>query len=332
MNKSTIIYIFIALILGVAVYFILRKDRSGTIPEGLRDFAISDTQNVTKIVLSDRYNTTTILERQPDGNWLINKKYKAFKDRVELLLECLKRIQVRTPVPAEARDKFIKDMAATGVKIELYKNHESSPAKAYTVGGNTADELGTVMLLKGSPEPFVMHIPGFNGYLSVRYFTAVQDWRSRVALEFNPLDLTSLEIEYPAYPKRSFILRMDEKNVSIENPESHQKAKPKMDKVKAAVIGFSHLDFEDFISPKFINIDSTISSEPFAIIKPKTKHGNQPELRLYRKRASGQTKFIEDKIWDGDKFFGALSSSPKELFSIQRFVLDKIPMKWEEME
>jgi hypothetical protein len=76
-------------------------------------------------------------------------------------------------------------MAAKSTKIEIYSKGEK--VKQYYVGHATQDNTGTYMLLtnpetdKNYEEPFITHIPGFEGFLSTRYLTE----SSRLERSFN---------------------------------------------------------------------------------------------------------------------------------------------------
>jgi hypothetical protein len=64
------------------------------------------------------------------------------------------------------------------------------------VGGVTQDNLGTYMLLENSDVPFVIEIPGFRGYLSSRFSTEENNWRSHVLIGEKPDEIKQIEISY----------------------------------------------------------------------------------------------------------------------------------------
>jgi hypothetical protein len=54
------------------------------------------------------------------------------------------------------------------------------------VGGITADEKGTIMLMEGSEKPYVVHIPSFVGQVRVRYLLGDDNWRDRAIFSEKP--------------------------------------------------------------------------------------------------------------------------------------------------
>ena len=99
--------------------------------------------------------------------WSVNDKYRVRKDVINTLLETIKDIRIKRPVPLSSFETVIKDMSTIGIKIEIYREFKNP--KVYTIGNTTSDHLGNYMLLDGSKEPHIVHIPSFNGFLSPRY-------------------------------------------------------------------------------------------------------------------------------------------------------------------
>ena len=169
MKKSTWIFIVLAVVLGAAAYYISTSKNSGsTIEADERDFAIADTQNITKIFIASRHDRSSLLERQADGTWTVNKDYKARKDGIDILLETINRITVKAPVSKAKFDHVVKHLSTRGVKVEIYKDGKK-PFKTYYVGTPNQDHTGSFMMIDGATKPFLMHMEGFFGFLSTRY-------------------------------------------------------------------------------------------------------------------------------------------------------------------
>ena len=65
-------------------------------------------------------------------------------------------------------NSVIKTLASEGVKVELYTQNKKL-YKTFYIGGETADFLGTYMIMEGAKKAYVIHIPGFNGFLTPRF-------------------------------------------------------------------------------------------------------------------------------------------------------------------
>ncbi len=189
---------------------VILSRRSGTVREELKDFAVKDTAGITKIFLSDRAGNSITLKRTTDKGWLVNDSIVARRESIKLLLEVIYRVDVRTRVSKSAYNTVIKDLAAKGIKCEIYTTDPSEPFKVYYVGSHTEDALGTFMMLANSTVPFVTEIPGFNGYLTPWYPTHISDWIDKVVFAYAPEDITKVSVTYPSFPDRSFDLSMNE--------------------------------------------------------------------------------------------------------------------------
>ena len=111
-NKTLIL---ITLVLAALTVWLVTQSRSGTVREELRNFAVKDTGSVTKIFLADRSGKTIELERE-GTRWRLNKKYYARRDAIKILLETLKNISLKSPVPKSMYNTVIKQLSTGAVK------------------------------------------------------------------------------------------------------------------------------------------------------------------------------------------------------------------------
>jgi hypothetical protein len=183
------------IVLAIITVWLVMQNQSGTVREELRDFAVQDTASVTKIFLADRSGKSIELERE--GNrWRLNKKYYARRDAVKVLLETLKNVSVRSMVAKSGYNSIIKQLSSSGIKCEIYMHGEKKPGKVIYVGTETQDSKGTYMMLENSSVPFVTEIPGFEGYLTPRFFLNEQEWRDKTVLDFAYNDIRSIRAVY----------------------------------------------------------------------------------------------------------------------------------------
>lgn len=194
--------IVLAVIAAGIIFLIVRENQShdDLSPEAY-DFAIDDTASIDRIVLWNRSPDTAVLTREA-GIWLINGSYPARPDAIEVLLETLYRVRLRGFAPDAATTNILKSMATYGVHIDVFSGDQT--LKSFTVGTETPDMLGTYFLRDGFGRPVAVHIPGFNGYLSSRFFLREDLWRHRVlwpnqepvaAVSISYLDSASANIE-----------------------------------------------------------------------------------------------------------------------------------------
>ena len=207
MPKKQLFYLSIILTMA-ALIWVLSNDEKSTITLE-NNFAISDTASISKIFIADRNGITITLNRNKD-NWLINNKYLVRKDAIETILSTISQIKIQRPVSKNAFDNVVKNLATTGVKIEIYTNNET-PIKTYTIGSSTSNHLGTYMFLAGSEMPFVVHIPSFNGFLSPRYGIqgnkiSENDWRTTNIFSLKSEKISRITVNHILFPEKSFTL------------------------------------------------------------------------------------------------------------------------------
>ena len=208
MHKKYWIYL-ILLVVGVAILLFLSTEKTSTLNSDTT-FAIADTAAIDKVFIADRSGNTITLDRQ-ENYWMINNKYIVRKDAITILLSTIHQLKIERPVPLNTFENVVKNLSTTGVKVEIYS--ASKTLRVYTVGAETADHLGTYMLLDGAAAPFIMHIPAFNGYLSPRYGIQGQlidekNWRKRTVFNVPSDSIQNITVRNLLKPHQSFALQL----------------------------------------------------------------------------------------------------------------------------
>ena len=119
MKKRNRILIIIAVVVAVAaavIAYVLSR------PTFVQDYHIEDTSSITKIFLADKEDNEVTLTREADSSWTVNGEYAANQPLVDLLLETLNTMRIRQQVNKNAVPNAIKDIAAHGIKVEIYQN------------------------------------------------------------------------------------------------------------------------------------------------------------------------------------------------------------------
>lgn len=216
MKKNRII-IGLIIVLGIAGVILVSRNTNSSIKRELRDFAVEDTASVDRIFMVRKDNRQVTLTRQND-HWLVNDKYKVRPDAIDNLLKTLNRIRIKSPVSTSMLDNAVRMLATRNTKVEVYSKKKL--LKTIYVGGPTQDQMGTFMMLEGSSVPFIVHIPGFVGYLSSRFFIDEINWRSTEIFKYNFNDIKAISVRNEDDPKASFRLESSGRNqYSITSPE-----------------------------------------------------------------------------------------------------------------
>lgn len=348
MNKTYVVYLLLILAALVAAVLVWNNRYLTTLEGESADFAVRDTAAVNRIFLANMNNNEVLIERQGD-HWLLNGENKAQQGKVDQLLETMYKLRVRNPVPLASHDQVVARMASLGIKVEVYQQvyrinlfdriklfqHEKL-TKVFYVGDVTKDNMGTYMLIEGADQAFVMHIPGFRGFVMTRFTPLEDDWRDHVIFSDKLADIKSVELEFNEQPNSSF---------RIENTGKHSyKLTRTADQLELAYDTLRVLNFlTSFDDVRFEAIltnilpqarqDSIINS-PFLHRFTLTTHsGETTQLTTYTKKVLvGHLGISEDDAEiDVDRIYGLLNNG-KDLVLLQYFIFDKLlrPIKYYE--
>jgi hypothetical protein len=321
--KNNRVILIITLVLALVAFALLLNNKSATIKGELRDFAVKDIASVSKIFLADKKKNTILLERQPDGSWTVNGKYKARKDAVDLLLETMSHIDVQSPVAKAAQPNVLKDLASGGVKVEIYQHNEKS--KTYYVGGGNQELTGTFMLLEHSSVPFIMYIPGFNGYLTTRYFTDEKEWRSRAVFDYMPQEIKKITLNYTYTPNSSFSLERIGNGFKLIAIATNKVIEDADTAFCNAYIGYyKNKNFEGFVKPQ-TNKDSVLKATPILVISVLDMQGKSKNVKFYSKANEGELRDEKGKLYEHDiERMHANIDNSNDLMLVQLYVFDKL--------
>tara|TARA_B100001059_G_scaffold108774_1_gene108581 strand:+ start:26110 stop:27108 length:999 start_codon:yes stop_codon:yes gene_type:complete len=204
----------ILIILAAFIAFIFFNELSSGDSSGGYNFSINDTASINKIIIWDKSPDTVTLERK-SNDWLVNNKFFARNDAIDILLETIYRIRLRNFPQKSALPRILSSMGTYGKHVDIIIGNKK--VKSFTVGTETPDQLGTYMLMDGFKTPVATHIPGFNGYLSSRFFLREDLWRTREIWPYSE-EIQSIEIIYP--DSSSFaISKKDKHNYYLKTPK-----------------------------------------------------------------------------------------------------------------
>jgi hypothetical protein len=326
MKKNRRPLIITVVLVVVSLYFLFFRDSFSTLGQKDNDFAVQDTGSVTKIFLADKANHTITLTRVKGGEWKVNDKYIARPDAINTLLYTMKMVAVKTVIDQNGVENVIKNLSSSGVKVEVYKGDDR--IKLYYVGGPTADQLGTFMLLANPhsgdnfKQPYIMYIPGFDGYLTTRYFTKMDDWRNRSIMHYFPYALRSVAVTYPQSDSGFQVNIMGKNRFSVENPANHQPIAFDTIAVKQYLTYYQSVEWE--VTVESNKRDSIIHSTPAAVINVKDTTGKVTDIKLFRKLATitQQEKYAREYKYDPDQMYALVNG--QDFVIVQAFVFGKM--------
>ncbi|MDD5570746.1 MAG: hypothetical protein PHD97_06260 [Bacteroidales bacterium] len=340
MRKSRFGVITVVVLLLIALYFVIVKTKS-TLSKKETEFAVKDTSAIVKVFLANKVGDQVTLEKNSQGEWKINGKYKARNDMVNTLLATIRDIQILAPLSKSAHNNIVKLMAASSTKVEIYvksyrirlfKNKIRwfpyvKLEKVYYIGVPTQDKLGTYMLIEGAKTPCITYIPGFNGFLSTRYTAHANEWRDRTIFRYLVGEIKSIKIE-PQDEKESFeIINAGRRKFQLKSISGNQIINyTDTTKMLDYLTNFYKVGFEFFtdgMNKK--EIDSIIKTKPYYKISVTDINGKVNEVRTYRRIApiGYLDMWGNPQEYDVDKLY-ALINKGDDFVVIQYYSFDKI--------
>lgn len=277
-------------LLLIAIGVLIWQQQKNTLEAGSTDFSTVNMNEIEQIYFADRYGNEVSLNNI-GKDWLVNNKYFARTEALETLFSTLEKMKIKHPVSESMHNSVIKTLASEGVKVELYTNQETL-LKTFYIGSETADFLGTYMMMENANKAYVMHIPGFNGFLTPRFNIDGRKikselWRDRQIFQNTSID--SIQIQYHETPNRNFSLT-SQCNILYGN-----KQQKTIDSTSCANYFqlFKKLNCEGF-SNDLAKKDSLLGSPPFHTLRVYYSNGNIKKLETYHKKPKRKEYQNED--------------------------------------
>jgi hypothetical protein len=291
--------------------------------------------------MSDKNNNSVTLTKLLPGKWLVNDKFPAQNQSIDLLLKTMVELEVQQPVAKAAHNNIVKELAVNAVKVEIYQSvyridlfglirwfpHEKL-TKVYYVGGATQSNLGCYMLMQDSSEPFVVFLPGFRGFVSPRYSPIEKYWRDYNVFRKSIPEISSVRVEVPATPDYSYEVKNAGNNKFAMISLIDGKEMTDYDTLKLLnfLSGFRNLNYEALLNDMDkARKDSILGSQPFIIITLTDTAGVSKTIKTYHKKGpDGQTNSQGVIIpYDLDRLYASVNDG-QDFTIIQYFSFDKV--------
>lgn len=331
MQTKRYIIIFIALlaILG-GLYFFKTKSKSPSTPADFQDFAITNTEEVTMIFMTNQAGDKQIyLKKQDDDTWTVNDKYPAWQKKVDFLLnETMAKVKVQGPAPAAAVPNIIKYMSIDGIKVEVYKNNKSEADKVYIVGNTTPTQLGTYFKFPGDHQPVIMQIPGFNGFVNSRYELEEDEWMSPTVFGSTRDDIESVTVTYPESEKSFTINHLPDDKYTMTSEVINNQNK-NTGAIKSYLTLFEKLNYETFVFTTSDSLKNALmQASPFCTITVKSKNRGTDELKFYYKKSNEKMHGLYDEngnalLNDPSRYYG-LYNKLDQVLIVQDYTFGKV--------
>ena len=291
-KKNLLILLIAVVLIGIiALLVALKGSKKATFEQ---DFHVADTETITKIFLADKQNNQVLLERVADADstadttWTVDGIYPVNKGMMRLLLETLHDMRIRQ---------------------QVNKN-----AVCY-------------MYREGDKVPYIIHIPGFRGYLTPRFVTDPMSWRSHNIVHWDVTKLQRVNLDIPATPEESYtVLRDGNGFIFQQNGQTVNNFDTA--RVAQMLSCFHNLNFDEFASQvPNSNMDTSFNAGPRAILSITNTEGVTREVKTYIKYNNPTDSLVmrDDKLYetfDLNRLYAIIDN--KDTVLIQYFVFDNI--------
>ena len=338
-KKHIILIAVVAVIAIVALVIALRGSRKATFEQ---DYHVKDTSTVTRIFLADKQGHEVLLTRTGDSTWMVDNQYEANQPLIDLLLETLNTMRIRQQVNRNAIPTIINDLSTRAIKVEVYQRvpfinwfggrlrlfpHEKLTV-TYFVGRETQDMMASYMFREGDKKPYIIHIPGFRGFLTPRFVTDPLKWRSHTIVDLDVHEIERVELDIPEKPQESFAIVRDGEGFNMLLADGQRTPYFDTARVAQMLSSFTWLNFDEFASivPNTF-ADSCVTGTPRTILRITDTAGHTREMKTYIKYnnpndmvAMGDTSLYQ--VFDVNRLYAILDNSDTVL--IQYYIFDNI--------
>jgi hypothetical protein len=199
------------------------------------------------------------------------------------LLETVEKIQILYIAPDAAKENIMRDITRNGVLARFFDKN-GKKILGYQVGTSSADGQGTNIIMEESDQPYVVHIPIWEGHLLPRYMTKEEDWRDRAVFASEFENIKSVSIDYPKQQKFSFKLEKDENGKYSVNPlnptTTRMRGMPNQSNIKRYLGHFKRLEAEAIKNSYDRRLEIT-QQLPFAVVKMTLDNGKETEVKYF---------------------------------------------------
>lgn len=324
MNRPIKIFLLL-IILATLIYWAMSSKLWSNIKSDGKDFAVADTASVTKLFLANKRGQQVTLEKNAEGVWMVNREVIADIQKINLIKATLHDLQVRNPIAESEFNTVVARLASDAVKTEVYAGQKL--IKTVYVGQATADGTGTYMMLEDAASPYIIHIPGFIGYLSPRFSANPIKWKDKKIFDYRAEEISSIEVTYPKKQEFSFSIMNGTKPQIQDIHKNAVTADPKY--LQFYIASFQNLSIEAYDEdiPE-AQVDSIRKTDPFCIVTVNSTVKPSRRLTIHLKGIDKRTKERYDEEgkeldYDYDKYFGFIDQE-KEVVYVQHYNFGRI--------
>ena len=133
--------------------------------------------------------------------------------------------------------------------------------------------------------PYIMHIPGFNGFLSTRFHAIERDWRYTGVFTQTPNEIASIAVNYPSTPEKGFEIKQLAGLVSVYDANGSEVKNINKALVQDYLIGYKKIHLNRFLFLSDEQVDSVKNQTPYSTITLTTNLGKETKVDFHKMKA-----------------------------------------------
>ena len=339
-KRNLFLILSASVILLISIVFLVNRP-SGTLDDSVKNFAIEDTAAISRIFLANSFGDESLLERNEDGQWLLNKKDEVITHNVNDLLGAIYHITVKYIVGKAARENINKRMASGATKVEIYYRDyrikmgklqwiKFTNKKVYYIGQPTMDNMGSFAILEGSQVPCVVYYPGFRGYIGAKYSPLEDSWRSHAIVRLKRSQIQEIiSLDFEKEENSFRVVRSSERNFDIFSFDNTQIAPYDTLHLVEFLAEFRDLNYENKIKNISQEEKESILKNKFKEVQITDTEGNTTVITMFHLENEYNQEELEHEIdfmesYNRDRFYAVFNGNTDELYFCQFFVFDRI--------
>lgn len=344
MNKNRLILIIasVCVVLAIVALIITKNVKGESAISEI--FAVEHPENIDKIFIADMNGNQVTLTKAENG-WMVNDSVVALQSNIDDLLHILGNLTVRQSVPEKAQSTINKVLSNGAVKVEIYEYapkftlfgikffNKERKTKTYYMGPATQDNLANFALLEGMDEPYIIHVPGFRGFITPRFSQFAVTWVSHNIFATKITRIESLEVTDLERPAESFkLVKKGARFFDMYNAEGTLLSAYDTTKVIDMLSEYREKNFESIVTDlEPAERERILDSNLFKIIILKDVEGHKTELKLFRMEDDEDLREYDDVtisdevggMYNRDRFYGIINGNKEVLYKLQYYHFDR---------
>ncbi len=254
-TKNIALIIAILVLTGTAALLYFSGGPSRKVDFDETKFTIADTSRIHKIVIKGNSFTNTLQDSA--GTWMVNHKYPLDPSMKKVLMAVLNRVRIHRKAPKNLKDSIARHLEKNGYRVSIYDANDLM--QSYLAGGN---DISVSYFMGDDGEPYVVHLPGYNSYVSGIFEVSENDWRDRFVFSTSWMGIKKLALDYTDDKDKSFIIRSGAGFPNVEGIN-----KPDTSRLMQYINLFHTFAVDQYLdSGRVARYDSLSLTKPWAIL------------------------------------------------------------------